>query len=154
AFDALLSRRIAGVRQLTALVVADETGNIILSSAQRTDSMLPEAGMAALAYHRAHPTAGLQISQPFRGADGKWTAFLTRGITAGDSVVGIAAAYLNLGYFEDFYQSVDLSENGSVILHLRDGTVLARFPHVDGAIGTSFANTPPFKDVLSHDAAG
>ena len=64
---------------------------------------------------------------------------------------GVAAAFLNLAYFEDFYRAVDLSENGSIILHLRDGTVLARFPHVDAAIGTSFANTPPFKDILSHE---
>ncbi len=49
---------------------------------------------------------------------------------------------------------MELSENGSIILHLRDGTVLARFPHVDSAIGTSFANTPPFKDILSHEIAG
>ena len=111
--------------------------------------------MTALAFHIANPKVGLRFSTPFRGANGKWTALLTRGITdANGGVTGIAVASLNLAYFEEFYRAVELSENGSIILHLRDGTVLARYPHVDAAIGTSFADTPPFKDVLSHDIAG
>ncbi len=111
--------------------------------------------MAALAFHIANPTAGLRISPPFHGTDDKWTALLTRAIIGSDGrVIGIGIAYLNSGYFEDFYHAVELNENGSIILHLRDGTVLARFPHVDSAIGTSFADTPPFKDVLSHEIAG
>ena len=97
----------------------------------------------------------MQFSKPFRGTNGKWTVLLTRGIVSqAGGVTGVVAAYLNLGYFEDFYRAVELSENGSIILLLRDGTVLARFPHVDAAIGTSFADTPPFKDVLSHEIAG
>ena len=155
AFGALLARRISGVRQLTELAITDASGHVLLSSRPGASDALPAPGTAALAYHFANPPAGLRFSPPFRGADGKWTALLTRGITGSDGhLAGIAVAYLNLAYFEDFYRAVELSENGSIILHLRDGTVLARFPHVDAAIGTSFADTPPFKDVLSHDNAG
>ncbi len=153
-FDAVLSRRTSGVRQLAELVITDASGHILYASHPGPNA-LPEQGKAALAYHIANPTAGLRISPPFRGTDDKWTALLTRGIVGPDGgVIGIGAAYLNLSYFEDFYHAVELSENGSIILHLRDGTVLARFPHVDAAIGSSFANTPPFKDVLSHEIAG
>ena len=153
-FDALISRRIQGVRQIAALEITDATGHVLYTTGS-SGQQLSQASMAALAYHVANPKAGLQISPPFLGDDGKWTALLTRGITAPDGrVVGIGAAYLNLAYFEDFYRAVELSENGSIILHLGDGTVLARFPHVDSAIGTSFANTPPFKDILAHDIAG
>ncbi len=154
-FDALLARRIDGVRQATELVMANADGRVLYSSQGRGAGVLPPEGMAALAYHKANPQAGLRISPPFHGADGKWTALMTRPIGGPDGgITGIGLAYLNLAYFEDFYRAVELSENGSIILHLRDGTVLARFPHVDAAIGTSFANTPPFKDVLSHEIAG
>jgi signal transduction histidine kinase len=153
-FDALLIRRIAGVRQLTELVITDASGHVEYATQPGPDK-LPEQGMAALAFHIANPTAGLRISPPFHGPDGKWTALLTRAIVGSDGgVIGIGAAYLNLAYFEDFYHAVELNENGSIILHLRDGTVLARFPHIDSAIGTSFADTPPFKDILSHEIAG
>ncbi len=69
------------------------------------------------------------------------------------TLTGMAVGSINLAYFEDFYRSVELSENGS-ILHLRDGTVLARYPHVDKAIGTSFGNLPPFTEILAHAQAG
>jgi signal transduction histidine kinase len=155
AFGGVLARRITGVRQLAELAISDTSGHVIVSSRQGAPETLPEAGMAALAFHLANPQAGLRFSTPFRGADGRWTALMTRPITEADgSVSGIAVAYVNLAYFEDFYRAVELSENGSIILHLRDGTVLARYPHVDAAIGSSFANTPPFKDILSHEIAG
>ena len=48
---------------------------------------------------------------------------------------GAALAYLNLSYFEDFYRAVDLGEDGAILLHLRDGTVLARYPHKDVVVG-------------------
>jgi signal transduction histidine kinase/CheY-like chemotaxis protein len=153
-FNALLARRIEGVRQMTDLAISDASGHVIYSARGSTDT-LPVEGLAALAYHIANPNAGVRFSKPFRGTDGKWTLLLTRGIIGPDgAVTGIVAGYLNPAYFEDFYRAVELPENGSIILHLRDGTVLARFPHVDAAIGTSFANTPPFKDILSHEIAG
>jgi signal transduction histidine kinase len=151
---ALLARRIQDVRLLTALAITDAFGHVIHSSSPMAD-VLPPEGMEALAYHAANPQGGLRLSKPFRGTDGKWTALLTRGIVdRNGGVIGIVAAFLNLAYFEEFYRAVELKENGSIILLLRDGTVLARFPHVDSAIGSSFANTPPFKDVLSHEIAG
>ena len=152
--DALLGRRIEGVRQMLDLAITDASGHVLFALHPGAD-VLPAEGLAALAFHIANPHARLRISKPFRLPDGKWTALLTRGIIGPSAgVIGIGAAYLNLAYFEDFYRAVELSENGSIILHLRDGTVLARFPHVDSAIGSSFANTPPFTEVLSHDVAG
>jgi signal transduction histidine kinase len=154
-FDAWLRRRIDGVQQLTDVQVADASGHVKFA-AYGGKQALPPMGLSALANYMANPKAGLQISSPFRGADGKWTAMLTRRIADLDGkTIGIVAAYLNLAYFEAVYSAAaDLSENGSVILHLRDGTVLARSPHADAAIGTSFSDTPPFKDVLAHSIAG
>ena len=67
---------------------------------------------------------------------------------------GAALAFLNLSYFEDFYRAVELPENGAILLHLRDGTVLARYPHNDAVVGQSYADLPPFKDILAHGMAG
>ena len=49
---------------------------------------------------------------------------------------------------KDLYKAVELTEKGAILLHLRDGTVLARYPHDDRLIGTSFADLPPFRDIL------
>jgi signal transduction histidine kinase len=49
---------------------------------------------------------------------------------------------------------VELQQGGAILLHLRDGTVLARYPHSEEVIGTSYADLPPFKDILAQGMAG
>jgi signal transduction histidine kinase/CheY-like chemotaxis protein len=156
ATSALLARRIDGVRQVLHIDIVDADGRLIASSSrQLVGQDLPPQGQTLLRYHRTHDTADLQISEPLRTEDGRWTALMTRRISAPDGgFAGITAAALNLAYFEDFYRSVELDQNGAIVLHRRDGTVLARYPHVDDAEGASFANLPPFAEVLSHAMAG
>ena len=151
----VLRRRIAGVRQVSGLAVADPSGMIVAASKPELVGQLPPVGMAALTMSRVDTEAALRISEPVRDGGGTWTALMTRRLQSRDGrFSGIVVAYLNLGYFEDFYEAVDLPESGAVMLHLRNGTVLARFPRVEGLVGTSYANQPPFTDVLAHGIAG
>ncbi|MDR3530600.1 MAG: ATP-binding protein [Rhodopila sp.] len=150
-----LRRRIRGVRQLAAIVAVDASGQAIASSDSDRSTTPPATVEALLVRYRANPRAGLLISPPFRVAENKWNALLARPICAADgTLTGMVVGSINLSYFEDFYRAVELNENGAIVLHLRDGTVLARFPHVDKAIGTSFGDLPPFKEVLAHAQAG
>ncbi len=150
-----LARRIAGVRQVNAVELTNAAGKVMFSSGPATDHALPLTGNLALAAHRADAVMGLRISEPMRDGDGRWTALMTRRIPAPNGGFGgIAIAYLNLAYFEDFYKAVELNENGAILLHRRDGVVLARFPRADGIIGSSFADLPPFTEVLAHSMAG
>jgi signal transduction histidine kinase/CheY-like chemotaxis protein len=155
AFAATLARRMRGVRQMTALAITDSAGNVLHATGPDIAGRLPEAGLALLARAKADTGTRLGFSVPFRGSSGQWTVLVAcpiRGPASG--ITGLGIATLNLGYFEDFYKAVDLTENGSIILHLRDGTVLARYPHVDAVIGTSFGHLPPFRDVLARGMAG
>jgi signal transduction histidine kinase len=151
----ILRRRIKGVRQLAAILVVDPTGQpIVLTDSDRSFTP-PEMVEALLTLYRADPQAGLLIGRPFRVVDSKWNALLSRPIRGPDGKLsGIALGSINLSYFEDFYRAVELNENGAIVLHLRDGTVLARFPHVDKVIGTSFGHLPPFTQVLANAQAG
>ena len=160
AIDEVLRRRIEGVRQIADIAVADASGRIVLWArngppAAPAASELSPAGRTLLEFFRQHADAGLQISEPIRGADGHWTALLARRIDAPDGTFdGMAEASLNLSYFEDFYKAVELTENGAILLHRRDGTVLARYPHNDAVVGQSYADLPPFRDILARDIAG
>ena len=151
----VLRRRIAGIRQVSALAVADPSGTVVAASKPELIGQLPPAGMAALSMSRVDADGGLRISEPLRDSGGAWTALMTRRLQGRDGRFnGIAVAYLNLAYFEDFYEAVELPETGTVMLHLRNGTVLARFPRENGIVGTSFANHPQFAAVLAHGMAG
>ncbi|MGH6680939.1 MAG: PAS-domain containing protein, partial [Bradyrhizobium sp.] len=45
--------------------------------------------------------------------------------------------------FETFFRSVALAPGASISMHHRDGTLLARYPHVEAMIGRNFRNGPP-----------
>ncbi|MDB5400112.1 MAG: hypothetical protein QOF70_7252 [Acetobacteraceae bacterium] len=153
--DEILRRRMRGVRQVAAILVVDREGQPIVSTDPDRSATPPDVVEALLVRYRADPRAGLLISPPFRVADDKWNTLLARPTCAPDgTLTGMTVGSINLSYFEEFYRSVELNENGAIMLHLRDGTVLARFPHVDKAIGTSFGNLPPFTEVLAHATAG
>jgi signal transduction histidine kinase/CheY-like chemotaxis protein len=150
-----MAHRIEDVHQILQIAVTDADGRVDYVQPQPGPAMLPPAGMTLLRRFAHGEEERLLISDPFRLPSGAWTALMVRPIrTQAGVFVGVAAAWINLAYFEDFYRSVELNENGAIILHRRDGVVLARFPHSDGAIGTSFAALPPFRDVLSHAMAG
>ena len=148
-----ISRRIVGVRQLLAIDITDASGRILVSSRHAAGSMLPASGLSVIARSGQNADFGLQISEPLRDPDGRWTALMLRRRSGADDS-GFVVGSINLAYFEDFYKAVDLSENGAILLHRRDGTVLARYPANDQVVGTSYANLPPFRDILSHDIAG
>jgi signal transduction histidine kinase/CheY-like chemotaxis protein len=154
--DAMLQRRIADVRQISAIMIADASGRILCSTLQAgAAATLPAAGLTLLRHFATGKDEGWQISEPIRNAEGHWTALLARRLPAPDGGLGgIALASLNLQYFEDFYKSVELGDNGAIVLHRRGGTVLARYPHSESAIGTSFAGLSPFTQVLAHANAG
>jgi len=150
-----IRRQIQGVRQLLAIDIVDADGKVRLSTRPAGSTPLPPAALAQLARHAADPQLGLQFSEPLRQADGSWVALVTRRIDGPDQqFAGIGIAWVNLRYFEDFYQAVELTENGAIVLHRRDGLVLARYPHIESAIGLSDADLPPFRDVLVRDSAG
>jgi signal transduction histidine kinase/ActR/RegA family two-component response regulator len=152
--DDIMRRRSEGIRQIAGLAVADPEGHLLISTfPTMTDSFRQQA--EAMVAQAAKGEAPMQIGQPFRNGTGPWLAIMTERIAdSGGKRRGYAVGFINLKYFEDFYEAVQLSENGAIALHLRDGTVLARFPHSDAVIGTSFAELPPFKDVLSKSMAG
>ncbi len=155
AFDGLLRRQIDGVRQVSEIAIADPSGRILYSSRAGPAAEPPAEARALVESLAARPEPGLRFSEPLRGRDGQWTALMMRRIVGRDGgFEGAAIAFLNLRYFEDFYKAVELSENGAILLHLRDGVVLARYPHSDAAVGQSYAELPPFKDILAHDIAG
>jgi signal transduction histidine kinase len=152
----MLGRRVKGVLQLAAIVAYEASGKMTVSTGSAMASVPPPSMLAEIfERYRQDPRSGLTITKPFRVAENRWNALLVRPTCAPDGVLtGIVAGSINLSYFEDFYRAVELNENGAIALHLRDGTVLARFPHVDQMIGTSVGDLPAFAAVLGHAQAG
>ena len=153
--DDLLHHLVEGVHQARGVCITNDQGKVIYASGPPMAGDVPKALQEALAWHLAHPDGGLHFSEPLHETDGVWTSLMTRRINGPDGeLIGMASGRLDLRYFEDFYRAVELQQGGAILLHLRDGTVLARYPHREDVIGASYANLPPFKDILAHALAG
>ena len=145
------------MRQVSEIAITDAHGVVLYSSRGGAPNPLVPAARALIAEQAAspHPNPGLKFSEPFRDSGGKWMALMLRPILSLDGKYeGAALAFINLSYFEDFYRAVELTEAGAILLHLRNGTVLARYPHNDAVVGQSYADLPPFKEILAHRMAG
>ncbi|HET6182058.1 MAG TPA: response regulator [Acetobacteraceae bacterium] len=156
AYAQMLARRAGMVRQMLGIAILDSTGAPLYGAPAALDAViLPPPVRASVAAVIAERPDHLTITGPFKMPDGAWSALLLRPApSAGGTVQYAAAAFLNLFYFEDFYKAVELTDNGAILLHRRDGTVLARYPHNEQVVGQSYGDLPPFRDVLSKQIAG
>jgi diguanylate cyclase (GGDEF)-like protein len=68
---------------------------------------------------------------------------IARRVTGSDGrFLGIVARALAPADFERFFESLALDEGASIAMLHRDGTMLARYPHVEPMIGQKFSNAP------------
>jgi len=56
--------------------------------------------------------------------------------------------------FEQFFASLALGESAAISMYHRDGTLLARYPHIDAMIGKNFATGQMHRQILSRSNHG
>jgi hypothetical protein len=72
----------------------------------------------------------------------------------GFRVVGIVGVGVDPAYFTNFFGSVSLGQDSAIAIFRRDGVMLARYPHVEAAIGRSFIHRPLFQNLLRQTDRG
>lgn len=119
----------------------------------------PRVSLADRDYFIAHAERadlGLLIGPPLRSRSaGTWFVSVSRRIPSGKgSFSGIVVAAVEPRYFEQFYGGLTLGATDSIALFHRDGTLVARHPHIDTVIGASYASYEPFKSQLATTPVG
>ena len=134
----------------------DAVGNVLAHSYDRALPRSNISGMAHFIAQRDKADDGLFIAPPFRSAAGdKWFTAASRRLNNADgSFAGVVTAPLDQVYFTQLYRSINLGNNGSVLLLHRNGQLLAREPALDSAIGKSFANGPLLAEHLPRSDTG
>ena len=73
----------------------------------------------------------------------EWTTILVRKITGSDGTfLGAVVRGMTPASFETFFESLALGEGSAISLMHRDGTMLARYPHVEDMIGQNLSTSP------------
>jgi hypothetical protein len=88
---------------------------------------------------------------------GAWTIVIARKLVGRNGeFLGAIGRGVEPSHFEAFFASVALGEDAAISMIHRDGTLLARYPHVEKLIGQSFKTGPMFRYILSQggNAAG
>ncbi len=143
--EELVSRK-ETLPQLDAITFIDTEGNLVNFSRSWP---VPKVNVVDRDYFKAlvaDPGLGAFIGQPVQNrGTGTWTIYMARAATAPDgTLAGIVLAAVQLTYFETLYKDVVADETMGISMFRRDGTLLARYPHLDGQIGQSFTRNLAF----------
>jgi signal transduction histidine kinase/DNA-binding response OmpR family regulator len=125
-----LQERMICLPQLNALILYGVDGHVINTSRSWP---VPPVDISDTDYFKSmmgNPALDLFITAPFQyQTDGVWTLFLLRKIRGADGKpAGLLAAAIELRYFEEFYRSVSIGDDGTISLLRGDGVQLTRYP--------------------------
>jgi PAS domain S-box-containing protein len=145
-----LAKQAIGLVQIEGLIVVDAKGDSRASSLlyPQPDPPPSVAGLPLFQYLRDTRSPGLMIGTALRSdVDGEWVLPIARRLESRDgSFAGAVGARGRVDYFQKFYSDLKLEPGTRVALMHRNGTLVARHPAIESAIGQRF---PMFDEVLA-----
>ena len=141
---ATLQALASGASGTARVNVFDANGQLINSSAYWP---VPDINIADRDYFkpiRTNPRSpDVAIALVHSRFSGRWTTLLVRKVVAADgTLLGTISRGMSPASFEAFFESLALGDGAAISLLHRDGTMLARYPHVENMIGQNFSTAP------------
>jgi hypothetical protein len=69
-------------------------------------------------------------------------------------LIGIVTRAVAPANFEKYFASVALGEGAAISMYHRDGTLVARYPHIEKMIGSHVRNSPIYRYISSQTGRG
>src|SRR5262249_29642999 len=133
AVNRYLIERLRGLPQANSIALIGADGVIVNFTHTWPIPRIEAADRDFFVYLRDHndpkPFVGVPVVNRFTKA---WTIMLARRLNGPHGeFLGVIAGVIETQYFEDFYAAVTQTRGASVTLMRTDGTILARYPHVE-----------------------
>lgn len=124
-----LVARVAAIPTIHDLVVASDTGDVLISSIDPA----PPVNLSDRAYfvfHRDHPDLAPKVGAPVQNrGDGQWSITMSRRFNRADGTFGgVVIAVIDCATFMDFYARFDLGPNGTITLLNENNAIVVRYP--------------------------
>jgi diguanylate cyclase (GGDEF)-like protein len=86
---------------------------------------------------------------------GGWATIIAHKVTGPKGeFIGVVARAIAPATFEKYFASVALGEGAAISMYLRDGTLLARYPHIERMIGSHVRTSPIYRFISSPTGRG
>src|SRR5216684_5234674 len=152
----MLRAKLSALSYVGGVNVFDSDGVLINSSSVWP---VPAVSVAERHYFKTFkndPQSPDMLLEPvYSRITGVWTTVIARKITGPrGEFLGVIGRGIEPANFEKFFASLALGDGAAIAMFHRDGTLLARYPHVDSLIGQNFADGPFFQSVFSKSDHG
>jgi diguanylate cyclase (GGDEF)-like protein/PAS domain S-box-containing protein len=147
----MLQSKISALSYIGDVAIFDSEGKLINWS---RPSPVPDISIVDRSYFRifkSEPKSEPILAEPARSyIDGSWTTVIAHRLSGpGGVFLGVMSRRIDPVNYERFFASLTLGEGAAVAMFHRDGTMLARYPHIDAMIGRKFRNAPLLHKVLT-----
>lgn len=135
--QAALFGHISEARNISAVLVLDEHGDLIFDSKSPESRRINFADRDYFTVHRDHADAGLYFSRPLHSRiDGMTNMAISRRLAHADgSFAGVVVTGIRLEHFRNLFAGINLGTQGAVSLLRDDGILLARLPDDPEQVG-------------------
>ena len=147
----MLRSKMSALAYVGGVNIFDADGELINASAVWP---VPPVSAADRPYFRAFKTdprtPDMLIEPVYSRITGAWTTVIARKMTGPNGeFIGAIGRGIEPANFEKFFASLALGDDAVISMFHRDGTLLARYPHVESMIGQNFASGRLFQRTLS-----
>ncbi len=140
----MLASKMSALSNVGGVHLFDDEGRLINTSKAWP---IPPVNVADRSYFKtfkSDPRAPSMLIEPvYSRMTGIWTTVIARKIAAPNGeFIGAIGRGVESANFEKFFATVALGPDSAIAIHHRDGTLIARHPHVPEMIGRNFRTGP------------
>jgi diguanylate cyclase (GGDEF)-like protein len=151
-----LRAKVSGHPDVAGINVFDADGVLINSSESWPP---PELSIADRSYFKAFKSGSAVRPVMIELVQGRfsanWATVISYRVTGPDGeFLGLITRAITPASLEKFFATVTLGEDAAIAMYHRDGTLLARYPHIDSMIGMNFKNGIVHQQILSKSGHG
>lgn len=150
------ARRVQQLEQLHGMFLFDQQGQWVITSFTDLPRGNGVADREYFKFHQQNVSTVAHIGPAIRSREnGEWIIPISKRVNdRAGNFQGVLMAGIKMSYFDQFFKSFSLDDNGIMFLGLTDGTLLARRPFEEALIGSSLAQGKIYRELLPQATSG
>jgi diguanylate cyclase (GGDEF)-like protein len=148
--------RVQALHQLHGIFLFDQQGQWVITSFADLPHGSGVSDREYFKFHQQNVSSLAHIGPAIRSREnGEWIIPVSKRVNdKNGNFQGVLLAGIKMAYFDQFFKSFSIDDQGAMFLALTDGTLLARRPFIESQIGTSVAQGAIFQKHLPNANAG